>query len=268
MAETVLAPQLQKSFTMNWKHNRLIALRRCQGKFLKKAFSPGMLTSCLSTPRGQGKSTLAPWLALQILTPGSPLFEAGSENHVVGSSLGQSRRTTFGFLRRMVESLPNFGSDYRVMIIPLWPDSAPENPDGSVLPASGKSAMGLVNARLVIADEPGSWIPADGLLMHDPSYSWDMLIRASNPAFSCGRSPVSLEPLSIRLNRLKNRTIEPVINRLPARGTVTRRQVDFPARNPHRFGPFHGPDSSSVHYPGAQDTRASLCHNRFQSVAP
>ena len=95
-----------------------------------------------------------------------------------------------------------------------------------------------------------------------------MLIRASNPAFSCGRSPVSLEPLSIRLNRLKNRAIEPVINRLPARGAVTRRQVDFPARNPHRFGPFHGPDSSSVHYPGAQDTRASLCHNRFQSVAP
>ena len=95
-----------------------------------------------------------------------------------------------------------------------------------------------------------------------------MLIRASNPAFSCGRSPVSLEALSIRLNRLENRTIEPVINRFPARGTVTRRQVDFPARNPHRFGPFQGPDSSAVPYPGAQDTRASLCHNRFQSVAP
>ena len=82
-----------------------------------------------------------------------------------------------------------------------------------------------------------------------------MLIRASNPAFSCGRSPVSLEALSIRLNRLKNRTIEPVINRFPARGTVTRRQIDSPVRNPHRFGPFHGPDSSSVRYPGAQDTR-------------
>ena len=102
----------------------------------------------------------------------------------------------------------------------------------------------------------------------NPDYSWDMLIRASNPVFSCGRSPVSLEALSIRLNRLKNRAIEPVINRLPARGTVTRRQVDFPVRNSHRFGPFHGPDASSVHYPGAQDTRASLCHNRFQSVAP
>ena len=101
-----------------------------------------------------------------------------------------------------------------------------------------------------------------------PDYSWDMLIRASNPAFSCGRSPVSLEALSIRLNRLKNRTIEPVINRLPARGGVTRRQVDFPVRNSHRFGPFHGPDASSVPYPGAQDTRARLFHNRFQSVAP
>ena len=95
-----------------------------------------------------------------------------------------------------------------------------------------------------------------------------MLIRASNPAFSCGRSPVSLEPLSIRLNRLENRTIEPVINRLTAKGAVTRRQVDFPVRNSHRFGPFHGPDASSVHYPGAQDTRARLFHNRFQSAAP
>ena len=95
-----------------------------------------------------------------------------------------------------------------------------------------------------------------------------MLVRASNPAFSCGRSPVSLEALSIRLNRLENRTIEPVINRFPARGTVTRQQVDFPVRNPHRFGPFHGPDASAVHYPGAQDTRARLFHNRFQSVAP
>ena len=95
-----------------------------------------------------------------------------------------------------------------------------------------------------------------------------MLIMASNPVFSCGRSPVSLEPLSIRLNRLKNRTIEPAINRIPARGTVIRRQVDFPVRNSHRFGPFHGPDASFVPYPGAQDTRASLFHNRFQSVAP
>ena len=183
MAETVLAPQLQKSFTMNWKHNRLIALRRCQGKFLKKAFSPGMLTSCLSTPRGQGKSTLAPWLALQILTPGSPLFEAGSENHVVGSSLGQSRRTTFGFLRRMVESLPNFGSDYRVSDNSLMcrirhPKTRTEV---TVLPASGKSAMGLVNARLVIADEPGSWIPADGLLMHDPRLFMEHVDKGFQP---------------------------------------------------------------------------------------
>ena len=95
-----------------------------------------------------------------------------------------------------------------------------------------------------------------------------MLIRASNPAFPCGRSPASPETLSIRLNRLKNRTIEPLINRFPAKRTVTRRQVDSPVRNSHRFGLLHGPDASAVHYPGAQDTRASLFHNRFQSVAP
>ena len=121
-------------------------------------------------------------------------------------------------------------------------------------------AMALCDAAESGSDRP--W------RANTPDYSWDMLIRASNPAFSCGRSPVSLEPLSIRLNRLKNRTIEPLINHFPARGTVTRRQVDSPVRNPHRFGPFHGPDASFVPYPGAQDTRASLFHNRFQSVAP
>ena len=131
-----------------------------------------------------------------------------------------------------------------------------------VLKTNAQTCCGAYLAELVQTDR---FISAACVT---PDYSWDMLIRASNPAFSCGRSPVSLEPLSIRLNRLKNRTIEPVINRLPARGTVTRRQVDFPVRNPHRFGPFHGPDASSVHYPGAQDTRASLFHNRFQSVAP
>ena len=154
---------------MNWKHERLINLRPFQHKFLKQSFAPDILTSCLSTPRGQGKSTLAAFLGLQTLIPGSPLFEAGSENHVVGSSLGQSRRTTFGILRRMVESLPNFGSDYRVSDNSLMcrirhPKTRTEV---TVLPASGKSAMGLVNARLIIADEPGAWKPKDGLLMHD-----------------------------------------------------------------------------------------------------
>ena len=154
---------------MNWKQENLIKLRPFQKRFLKHALKPGILTSCLSLPRGNGKSTLAAWLALQTLVPGSPLFEAGSENHVVGSSLGQSRRTTFGILRRLVERLPNFGTDYRISDNSLMcrirhPKSRTEV---SVLPASGKSAMGLVNASLLIADEPASWKPADGLLMHD-----------------------------------------------------------------------------------------------------
>ena len=118
---------------------------------------------------------------------------------------------------------------------------------------------------------PLLWVAKNGNVLGGaihPDYSWNMLIRASDPAFSCGRSAVSLEALSIRLNRLINRTIEPVINRLSAMGGVTCRQADFPVRNSHRFGPFHGSDSSSGHYPGALDTRASLFHNRFQSVPP
>ena len=68
----------------------------------------------------------------------------------------------------------------------------------------------IVNTARTFRTELKYWRVED----FTPDYSWDMLIRASNPVFSCGRSLVSLEPLSIRLNRLKNRTIEPVINRL------------------------------------------------------
>ena len=100
-----------------------------------------------------------------------------------------------------------------------------------------------------------------------PDYSWDMLIRASDPAFSCGRSPVSLEPLSIRLNRLKNRTIEPVITIYRPGGPSPADRLTFRPEIPTVSVPSTGPDFSSVPYPGAQDTRARLCHNRF-SLSP
>ena len=71
----------------------------------------------------------------------------------------------------------------------------------------------------------------------------------------------------MRGNRLKNRTIEPAINPVATRRTATRRQVNFAVRKTHLFGALHGPDSAAVDYPGAQDTRASLLHSRFQSVS-
>ena len=147
----------QKLLSMNWKHSDLINLRPFQHKFLKGMLKPGILTSCLSTPRGQGKSTLMAWMALQTLVPGSPLFQAKAENHLVAASLGQCRRTTFGVLRRMVESLPNAGeyliADNSLTARIRHPKTRTEL---SVLPASGKSAMGIVNSKWIFCDEPAS----------------------------------------------------------------------------------------------------------------
>ena len=154
---------------MNWKHERLINLRPFQHKFLKQSFSPGILTSCLSTPRGNGKSTMAAFLSLQTILPGSPMFTPGAENHLIGASLAQSRRTTFGILRRMVEALPNFGTDYRVSDNSVsarivHPASRTEI---SVLTASGRGAMGIVNCAWIVGDEPAAWKIVDGQTMAD-----------------------------------------------------------------------------------------------------
>ena len=121
-------------------------------------------------PRGNGKSTLGAWIALQTLAPGSPLYRPGVENHLVAASVGQARRTTFAILRKMVEGLPDFATDFRVSDNPnlariLHPASRTSI---SVLPASGKGAQGLGHSHgFILADEPGAWKPEDGLLMHD-----------------------------------------------------------------------------------------------------
>ena len=74
-------------------------LRRFQKRFLYGALADGVLTSALSLPRGNGKTTLAAWLAYRVITPGSSLFTAGTESHLVSASLGQSRRTAFRALK-------------------------------------------------------------------------------------------------------------------------------------------------------------------------
>ena len=147
----------------------MINMRPFQERFITSALMPGVLTAALSLPRGNGKSTLAAFLALQTLIPESPLFVAGAENHIVSSSVGQSRRATFGILRRMLARVPNWGRNYRITDNAtaariVHPASLTEC---SVLPATAKGAQGIVNAEWVIADEPGAWKIADGEEMHD-----------------------------------------------------------------------------------------------------
>ena len=141
-------------------------LRPFQRQFLAAALKPGIRTACLSTPRGNGKSTLAAWLAFRLLTPDDPLFVKGSESYLCASSIGQARRSTFKLLREFVDDSDD---DYRVAESALTCHVVhrPSNTRLSVLASSGKTAQGLVRAPWVIADEPGSWEVAGGQLLHE-----------------------------------------------------------------------------------------------------
>ena len=88
---------------------------------------------------------------------------------MVSQSIGQSRRTSFGALRGMIETLPNAG-EYRIS------DSTqaarivhiPSHTEVAVLPASGRASLGLgMNSRLIICDEPAAWNPIDGSLVNE-----------------------------------------------------------------------------------------------------
>ena len=154
-----------------WQHEHLLNLRPFQKRFIRRLRPPNrFLTLALTMPRGNGKSTLSAWLALQTLSPGSPLYQAGADHLLVAASLGQARRTTFAILRKMVESLPHSGTSFRIT----------DNPNSAriyhpasrtsiqVLPASGKGAQGLGHASgIVFADEPAAWKIDDGQLMFD-----------------------------------------------------------------------------------------------------
>ena len=139
-------------------------LEAFQRRFLAQLFKPHIRTAALSCPRGNGKSTLAAHVCKRLLDPKDPLFAKGEELYLVANSLGQAVRTTFGALRRM---LPE--KDYRIaestqvaQII-----HTPTRTRLSVLPASGKSASGIVNARFIVCDEPAAWQVQAGTLLHE-----------------------------------------------------------------------------------------------------
>ena len=137
-----------------------------QRRFLRAA--RGARVAALSVPRGNGKSTLAANLLLDCLLPGSAGFVPGHESYCVSASVGQSRRSTFGILRRLVEALPT-AADYRIAeaVNSCHVIHKPTRARVSVLAANPKSAQGLVAAPVVVADEPGAWETVGGEMMWD-----------------------------------------------------------------------------------------------------
>ena len=130
-------------------------------------------TIVLSTPRAQGKSSLAAELCFRALTPGDSLYVRGSESHLVAGTIGQSRKTCFKILRRLVEASPRV-AEYKIS------ESANSchirhrltNTRVSVVAGSAKSTLGLVGCPLVVVDEPGAYELEGGAAL------WDSLLTA------------------------------------------------------------------------------------------
>ena len=144
-------------------------LRKFQEEFIRRAMAPGVDTAALSLPRGNGKSFLAGHLATRALTPGDDLFVDGKEVVQCAGSIEQAR-VVYNFVRMDLEPTGEYrfiDSATRLGITHL-----PSNSKLRVISSSGRTAMGLVNVPLAIADEPGSWQIGGGKLM------WDALAGA------------------------------------------------------------------------------------------
>ena len=142
----------------------MIDLRPFQRRFVRAVESDRYDTLALTLPRGEGKTTLAGWIATRLITPGDKLFKRGTESIGLAASLEQGR-----FVFRAMREFIGENKDYR------WADSLtriqvthkPTNTRFRIIASKARSAMGLVGVPLVIADEPGSWETVGGTLMHD-----------------------------------------------------------------------------------------------------
>ena len=139
-------------------------LRAFQKQFVRRALAPGIDVAALSIPRGNGKSWLAAHLLQRALTPGDSLHVPGSEYLLCAASIEQAR-LVFRFVRAELEPMGGYSfidSTTRIGIT-----HRASNTRLRVLSSNGKTAMGIVNCPLLVADEPGSWEQAGGTLMYD-----------------------------------------------------------------------------------------------------
>ena len=139
-------------------------LRTFQRQFIRGALAPGIDVAALSIPRGNGKSWLAAHLLRRCLTPGDDLHVPGSEYLLCAASIEQAR-LCYRFIRTELESTGEYiftDNSTRIGIT-----HRRSNTRLRVLSSNGKTAMGIVNCPLLVADEPGSWETNGGTLMYD-----------------------------------------------------------------------------------------------------
>ena len=151
-------------------------LRSFQRDFVKHATAPGVDVGVLSIPRGNGKSWLAAHLLTEALTPGTKLFEAGKEYILLAASIEQAR-IVYRFVRDNLEGDPDY--KFQDSAVRIGVMHRPTNTRLRTISSNGKTAMGLVNNPIVLADEPGAWETNGGQLMFDAL--WTALGKPGSP---------------------------------------------------------------------------------------
>ena len=141
-----------------------VKLRSFQSAFVRGATAPGILTAAYSLPCGNGKSWLAARMMADALTPEHPTFQAGTESVLVAASYEQAR-VCFRFVRQMIEGTAAYKFQDAANRIGITHPATGTR--CRVIGSDGRTAMGLVQCPLVVADEPGSWHTNAGQLVYD-----------------------------------------------------------------------------------------------------
>ena len=139
------------------------ALRAFQKRFMARVLSPDVRRVVLSLPRGNGKSTLAGYIASESVRPDGALFRAGDENVLLSGSFDQARYV----FRAAKAMLGQSGYRYQDNKQAVQITHEATGTKLVVKSSRAKGAFGIVGARLAIADEPGAWDTVNGELMAD-----------------------------------------------------------------------------------------------------
>ena len=139
------------------------ALRPFQKRFMARVLSPDVRRVVLCLPRGNGKSTLAGYIAAESVRPGGALFRPADENVLLSGSFDQARYVW----RAAKAMLGDKGYRYQDNKQALSIHHESTGTKLVVKSSRAKGAFGIVGARLAIADEPGAWDAVNGELMAD-----------------------------------------------------------------------------------------------------